>query len=1032
MKTSVIGTHAMLSVWSVEEVERRIGEVPGVASVTVNVAARSATVRYDETRLDVGDIKSVVRQRGYESAAPATTSASDGHEGHPAPGRPGSAPAAPAAATEKSAPDAAAAAPVSGTDAVKADSPHAKSGDAVAAELGVDPQNGLSDAESATLRASVGPNSLPPPKRAPLWRRIVSQISSPIVLTLLGAAVISVVVGARGSAADGLFTRYGDAIAILLIVLLNAALGFVQESKAESAVSALGKLSVPRARVRREGRTVTLSAEELVPGDILELEAGDAIPADARLLEMTELQVQEASLTGESLPVEKDAGPVFAGETPLADRLNMVFLGTAVVGGRATAVVTATGARTELGRIGTLITSATKETTPLEAMLEKFGRRVLVVCLALSLLLFLWGLARPWIFSGSVAQPWHLLLLAAVSLAVAAIPEGLPAITTITLALGTQRLAKRGAIVRHLPAVETLGAATFICTDKTGTLTQNLMMARAVWTLDGSYAVEGDGYAPEGSVHSAESQPNAPPLAPELLLGALVCNHAALEQEANAWRPVGDPTEAALVTLAARGGLSTDQVRSQYPIVQEIPFGSARLRMTVFTEAGGKRLAWMKGAFDVVLDHCATVARTAGPMALTPALRAAVEAGAEQLAQSGLRVLAIAYRADPEGDVEAGLTFLGLVGLMDPPRAGVKEAIVLCQCAGIVVAMITGDHPTTATAIAKEIGLFRTGDVTMTGAELDALSDDEFRSRVEPARIFAQTSPEQKLRIVRAFKALGHVVAMTGDGVNDAPALREAHIGVAMGLGGTDVARQAADIVLADDDFSTIVHAIREGRVIYRNIQKFIFFLLSANAGLSGAVFLAAIISDWPPFTPLMLLWVNLVTNGLPALALGIDPTKEDVMTTAPRALGQPLLLTKDWVAIGVVGVLMTATSALFHVHPSSPPELMLRARALGFTYLALGALLHAFSCSSAGSVVFKLSVFKRPLTIAIVVSAAVHAVAVLVPPLRPVFKTYPLDWADVAKLSVACLAVVPAFELWKWLARIRARSTPSLAAQGS
>jgi P-type Ca2+ transporter type 2C len=898
---------------------------------------------------------------------------------------------------------------------------HATSAENVLARFEVDPRAGLSRERAADLLAGVGPNALPPPKRPPLWRRTAAQFSSPLVLTLLAAAVISVVVGIKGGTGeDTLFARYGDAIAILLIVILNAVLGIVQESKAKAAVDALGRMSVPRARVRRGGEGRIVSATELVPGDILELEAGDAVPADARLVESTELSVDEASFSGESVPVEKESKQSVEPGTPLADRANMLFLGTTLVRGRALAVVTETGPRTELGRIGTMIEAAKPGATPLEAMLEKFGRRILWGCLAASAMLFAWGMLKPLVAGDSTALPWHFLLLEAVSLAVAAIPEGLPAITTITLALGTQRMAKRGAVVRKLPAVETLGAATFICTDKTGTLTQNVMMARALWTLDAAYDVEGEGYAPEGAITRRDGIEEIPStVLGELLLAGALCNHADLEPVGSGWRAVGDPTEAALISLARRGGIDVAQTRSAHSIALEIAFESARRRMTVVTDAGRERRAWMKGALDVVLARSTRIETDAGSKPLDAALVQVVEAEADRMARSGLRVLALASSIDPKADVEADMTLLGLVGLMDPPRPGVKDAIAACHRAGIVVAMITGDHPVTAAAIAAEVGLWRAGDRTLTGVELDALSEDELDRGIERIRVFARTSPEQKLRIVRAIKGHGHIVAMTGDGVNDAPALREASIGVAMGKGGTEVARQASDLVLLDDDFSTIVAAVREGRVIYRNIQKFIFFLLSANAGLCGAVFLAALIADWPPYTPLMLLWINLVTNGLPALALGMDPPGEDVMAAPPRKLGEALLSKRDWLAIGIVGLVMTASSAILHLH-APDPELMLRARALGFSYLALGALLHAYSCTSSKPVAFRLEVFKRPLTIAVLISVAIHAVAILVPPLRPVFKTYPIDLGDLVKLGVLCLAVVPAIDLWKRLVRAR------------
>ena len=433
--------------------------------------------------------------------------------------------------------------------------------------------------------------------------------------------------------------------------------------------------------------------------------------------------------------------------------------------------------------------------------------------------------------------------------------------------------------------------------------------------------------------------------------------------------------------------------------------------MSVTTNAG----VAMKGALDSVLDRCAIDADA----------RKKVEQAAGDMAKRGLRVLAIASKPAPGSDPETGLDLLGLTGMSDPPRPGVQESIAACRKAGIVVAMITGDHPETATAIAREIGLVQMGDETISGSELDTLSLEDLGARIDRIRVFARTSPEQKLRIVHALKARGHIVAMTGDGVNDAPALREAHIGIAMGRGGTEIARQAADLVLADDDFTTILAAVEEGRVIYKNLRKFIFFLLSANAGLCGAVFLAAVIADWPTFTPLMLLWINLVTNGLPALALGIDPPSTDVMSAPPRKLREPLLSASDWGGIAVVGVVMTASSALFHIHASNDPELMLRGRALGFSYLALGALLHAYGCTTDGSVLFRIRLFWRPLTLAVLASAMIHLVAVAVPALRPVFKTYPLDLGDIAKLGLLCLAVVPAFEVYKWI--VRRASSPRI-----
>ncbi|HVY47843.1 MAG TPA: HAD-IC family P-type ATPase, partial [Minicystis sp.] len=701
-------------------------------------------------------------------------------------------------------------------------------------------------------------------------------------LTLLAAAAIAVLVGVTAGRDQGVLERFGDAIAILLIVVINACLGFYQERRAEAALEALQRMSAPHARVRRGGKLVVVPAEEIVPGDLLELEAGDAIAADARLVQTIDLATEEAALTGESAPAVKDAAAACAKDAPLADRATMVFTGTTVVRGKGRAVVTSTGPRTELGKIGEMIASIGDQKTPLEERLEHFGARILKLCILLSVILLGWGFVRNALLASGDAgiRPWHLLLLEAVSLAVAAIPEGLPAITTITLALGMQRMAKRGAIVRKLPAVETLGAATVIASDKTGTLTQNEMTVRAVWAGGLHYRVTGEGYEPVGQFldERGDEIGELPKSLHYTLATAAMCNNAELEPdpETKRWRIVGDPTEAALLTLAAKRSIGRKDSPSSHRVA-ELPFDSDRRRMTVITrDAHGREVVHVKGSVDVLLARCAKISHDAGVRGITEEDRASILAEAERMSTEALRVLALCRRVkrghdttlsdDPssqEGSlaeqVERELTFLGLVGMMDPPRQGVREAVALCHRAGIRPVMITGDHRLTATAIAREIGLWEEGDETITGSDLAAMTDDELAARIEHLRVFARTTAEQKLRIVRAFKARGHVVAMTGDGVNDAPALREAHIGVAMGRGGTDVARQAADIVLADDNFATIVEAVREGRAIYRNIQKFIFFLLSSNMGLLVAVFVVSFFGRWPPLTPLMILWINLV-----------------------------------------------------------------------------------------------------------------------------------------------------------------------------
>ena len=845
------------------------------------------------------------------------------------------------------------------------------------------------------------------------------------MLTLLAAAVIAVIVGltAKGDGTEGesLLQRFGDAIAILLIVILNAFLGYYQERRAEAALEALQKLSAPNARVRRDGKAAVIPAEEVVPGDILELEAGDAIAADARLVQTIDLATEEASLTGESSASVKDALAPVARDAPLGDRSTMVFTGTSVVRGKARAVVTATGAGTELGRIGEMIRSVGDQKTPLEDRLDKFGSVILRVCLVLSAVLLLWGFLRG-------GRPWHDLLLEAVSLAVAAIPEGLPAITTITLALGMQRMARRGAIVRKLPAVETLGAATIIASDKTGTLTQNEMTVRTVFAGGSLFKVTGEGYDPTGSIVNTEGQEVVDLPAPlsYLLATAALCNNAELaaDKETGRYRIVGDPTEGALLTLAAKGNLARESVAPSHHFVHELPFDSDRKRMTVITrDKQGRDIAHVKGSVDVLLPLCVKVARNAGVAAMTEEDRRAILAEADRMSEASLRVLALCRRvrvsAEDADNVERELTFLGLVGMMDPPRAGVKDAVAICKNAGIRAVMITGDHRITATAIAREIGLWEEGDEAISGAELAKLNDEDLAARIMRLRVFARTTAEQKLRLVRAFKAHGHVVAMTGDGVNDAPALREAHIGIAMGLGGTDVARQAADLVLADDNFATIVEAVREGRAIYRNIQKFIFFLLSSNMGLLVAVFVVSFFGRWPPLTPIMILWINLVTNGLPALALGVDPPDPNLMREAPRAPNEGLLVRRDYLGILFVGSVMGLSAVGLYLISAQDRESLLHTRAIAFSLLALSPLFHAWSCRSPiFSILSSRPLISLPLLAAVLTSAAIHLVAVLFPELRPVFSTYAMSNNEWILLIGLAALIVPAVEIAKLIYR--------------
>jgi Ca2+-transporting ATPase len=914
---------------------------------------------------------------------------------------------------------------------------HAESVDAIVARLEVDLAGGLTEAQVASRLEKHGYNELPAPPKPSALKKFLAQFANPIVLTLLVAAVIAIVDGARNTTESPL-VRFGDAIAILIIVALNAVLGFYQEQRAEAALDALQKMQTPNARVRRDDKVVVISAREVVPGDVLEVEAGDAIPADARLAQTANVAVEESSLTGESAPVGKDAKSVVAGDATLGDRTNMLYLGTSMVRGRARAVVVATGPSTEIGKLSALIQSAGDQKTPLEEKLDSFGKRILWACLGLSVLLFVRGMIKG-------DRTWNALLLEAVSLAVAAIPEGLPAITTITLALGMQRMAKRGAIIRKLAAVETLGAATVICSDKTGTLTQNEMTVREVFASGVTYSVTGTGYDPRGDLLSPSGEvveAHGKSLK-HLLMTVALCNNAQLDRkDDDTWKVTGDPTEGALLTLAAKAGVPRESFAPGMQIVKELPFDSDRKRMTVLAlDEHGREVVHAKGSADVLVNLCTRYETDEGEVPLDAGRRQELLREAERMSNASLRVLGVARRvvreapksgddhpppsksgADrPSVELEEQLSFVGLVGMIDPPREGVKEAIRLCAEASVRAVMITGDHKLTAIAIAKELGLWEAGALALTGSELDKMSVEELAAQVDLVRVFARVTAEQKLRIVKAFKSRGHVVAMTGDGVNDAPALREAHIGVAMGKDGTDVARQAADMVIADDNFATIVEAVREGRAIYRNIQKFIYFLLSSNAGLLVAVFTASFMSVLP-LTPLMILWINLVTNGLPALALGIDPPDPSQMAEPPRKAASGLLTAREYLGIAFVGVWMGACAIASYTWPwpvDAVPEGAAGARSLAFSLLAISPLFHAFNCRSATSSLFSLRpLLSKPLLVAVVLSGAIHLVAVLVPTLRPVYRTFPMggyEWMVTLLLSAS---IIPAIEIFKLLQR--------------
>ena len=907
--------------------------------------------------------------------------------------------------------------------------PHSEPLESLLRRVGSTAEQGLSTAEAEKRLREQGRNELPPPPAPSAWKRILAQFANPIVLTLLVAAVIALVEGAS-RAGESPLARYGDAIAIFLIVGLNAVLGFYQERQAEAALEALQKMQTPSARVRRDDKVAVLAAAELVVGDILELEAGDAIPADARVVQSIDLASEESALTGESVPVGKDAAAFVPDDAPLGDRSTMLFVGTNVVRGKGRAVVVATGVRTELGKLSELMRQAEVGKTPLEEKLESFGTKILWACLLLSALLFARGMIKG-------DRSWTELLLEAVSLAVAAIPEGLPAITTITLALGMQRMAKRGAIIRKLAAVETLGAATVICSDKTGTLTQNEMTVREIWAGGARYDVTGVGYNPAGEVKDASGAAVSSPDKPlrHLLEIVALANNATIDVgDDGQWKGIGDPTEAALLTLAAKGGLPRASIMPSHQLLKEVPFDSDRKRMTVLTlDAKGREVVHTKGGAEVLLPLCARAETEAGVAPLDEAMRKTITAEVERMSSASLRVLAVARRVlrskeehmtcDPSehDEIEKDLTFVGLVGMIDPPRVGVKEAVQACADAHVTAVMITGDHKLTAIAIGRELGIFTEGAEALTGAELAKMSDAEIASHVDKVRVFARVTAEQKLRIVRAFKSRGHVVAMTGDGVNDAPALREAHIGVAMGKSGTDVARQAADMVIADDNFATIVHAVREGRAIYRNIQKFIYFLLSSNAGLLVTVFVASFLPSVRPLTPLQILWINLVTNGLPALALGVDAPDASQMHEPPRRTDTGLLTQRAYFGILLVGLWMGGAGIACYLWDWARPMAVHDdfERNVAFSLLALSPLFHAFNCrSERASILVLRPVVYGPLVLAVAVSAAIHLVAVLVPSLQPVFRTMSMGGNEWLVLLALAASIIPFVELTKIVRR--------------
>jgi Ca2+-transporting ATPase len=867
---------------------------------------------------------------------------------------------------------------------------------AAAAALGADLTAGLSPDEVSARLRKYGPNQLQEARKRSAWSIFLDQFKDFIIWVLIGAAIVSGVVG-----------EAVDALAIIAIVVLNAFLGFVQEHRAERSLAALQKLSSPTCKVVRGGQREVIASAHLVPGDCVELEAGDSVPADGRLTWLTaNFATQEASLTGESTPVAKIAAALEARDVSLPDRLNMVYMGTSVVSGKARAVITATGMETELGNIAGLIQEIEHEATPLQKKLEEFGKWIVYVCFVLVAMVFVLGVLRH----GRLLD----VFLTAVSLAVAAIPEGLPAVVTIALAIGVQRMVRRHALIRRLRSVETLGCATVICSDKTGTLTRNEMTVQAIFAGGRLYRVTGIGYAPKGDVlvdGQAADPKGHPDLMNALRVGVL-CNGAQLTEYEGAYRIVGDPTEGALLTAAAKAGLWKHEEEESAPFLDELPFDSDRKKMAIIRRVNGRRVAYVKGAPDVLLADCTEVDSAGAVRPLTDDDRRQILAANNDLAGQAMRVLGMACRdlddslvkPDP-ASVERDLTFVGLVAMIDPPREEVRQAMQECATAGIRTVMVTGDHKNTAVAIATQLGFFKEGAMALSGDELDRISQGQLEQQVDRIPVYARVSPEHKLRVVRAWRSRGEVVAVTGDGVNDAPAVKEADIGVAMGITGTDVTKEVSDMVVTDDNFASIVAAVEEGRGIYDNIKKFVHYLLSCNTGEILVMFFSSLVG-WPtPLLPIQILWVNLVTDGLPALALGVDPVDPHIMKKPPRPTNEPVVTRRAGLLMLTQGTFIAACSLMaFAFVLFVEEEGIERARTAAFVVLSCSQLFHAFNCRSQTVSLFRLGVFTNSkLVLAAAISFALQMAVVYIPGVSDLFRTEPLrffDWVLVVAIS--------------------------------
>ncbi|WP_264737147.1 calcium-translocating P-type ATPase, SERCA-type [Cytobacillus firmus] len=868
--------------------------------------------------------------------------------------------------------------------------------------LNTDIKAGLTEDDVKKRLKQYGYNELKEGEKQSALLLFFSQFKDFMVLVLLAATLIS-----------GLLGEYIDAIAIIAIVVINGFLGFFQERKAEKSLHALKELSAPQVIALRDGQWKKIPSKEVVAGDLLKVATGDRIGADMRIVESNSLEIEESALTGESLPVQKRTGSLKTANLAIGDMENMAFMGTMVTRGNGLGVVVGTGMNTAMGQIADLLQNAETMITPLQRKLEQLGKILITAAILLTVLVVVAGVVQ--------GQELYTMFLAGVSLAVAAIPEGLPAIVTVALSLGVQRMIRKKAIVRKLPAVETLGCASVICSDKTGTMTQNKMTVTHLWSGGKEWRVDGIGYEPQGHFYRNENQiePKSDKALQQMLMFGMLCNHAEIQQKNNEFVIDGDPTEGALLVAAMKAGYNRSSLLSQFQIINEFPFDSARKMMSVVVkDHNGRQFIVTKGAPDVLVGKSESVLWEGRRQILSRELSGEIQGAIENLASQALRTIAIGYKEIPsknvildEKEAEKGLTFIGLQGMIDPPRPEVREAVKECKEAGIKTIMITGDHVITAQAIAKQLGISTQGSKVLQGKDLAEMTVEDLEDVVEDVAVFARVSPEHKLKIVKAFQNRGHIVAMTGDGVNDAPAIKAADIGISMGITGTDVAKEASALVLLDDNFATIKAAIKEGRNIYENIRKFIRYLLASNVGEILVMLFAMILALPLPLVPIQILWVNLVTDGLPAMALGLDQPEENVMKRKPRSPKEGVFsrgLGWKVVSRGFLIGLVTLLAFIFAYRAN--PDHLAYAQTVAFATLVMAQLIHVFDCRSEKSVFSRNPFGNKYLVWAVISSLALVLVVIYYPPLQPIFHTVPIELSDW--FMITGLSAIPTFLL--------------------